>query len=148
MRVHREHGRNRRAPLLSAGELIGRARSKMLNMEMLQGLRDLLPDALFGIAAVLQPECDIFANGRHKQLVVGILKHQPDHVTNQREILLAERNPVDDCRSRCWQQEPAQHREQCRLARAVAADKTDAVLRLDGKRNVVQRAQSIRVDIG
>ena len=79
-------------------------------------------------AEVLHTKRDVFFNQRKNDLVVGVLKHKADFLTNSLGLGLGVQ-PIHGDRAAIWQKQPVQKPHKGAFAAAIAADDANAAFR-------------------
>ena len=85
----------RRPPTLTTGEMRGAAVGVFGHRHDFQRGVNPLGQRVTSDAEVRRAECDVLCDGRHEQLVVGILEHHPDPPSDVAQILAAQRHSAD-----------------------------------------------------
>ena len=104
-----------------------------------------LPDLVGRQTEVQGTEGDVVEDGRHEELVVGVLEDDPDLPADLRPGLFPEGNFPDRHAPRRGKQVPVHVEEQRRFPRAVRADDADGLSVGDQERNSFQRLRAVRV---
>ena len=106
---------------------------------------NLLPDPVGRQPEIQGAEGDVVEDGRHEELVVGVLEDDADLPADLLPGLLPERNLPDRHGPRRRKQVTVHVEEQRRLPRAVRADDADRLAVGDQERNSFQRLRAVRV---
>src|SRR5512140_993595 len=104
-----------------------------------------LPDPVGRQTEVQGAECDVVEDGRHEELVVGVLEDDAYLPADLRPGLLPKGNLPDRHVARRGKQVPVRVQEKRRLSRAVRADDADRLAVGDQERNSFQRLRAVRV---
>jgi len=134
----------RRALLLTAGEVVRAARLEAREPHGLEGLGHAPPDLLLGEAQVARAEGEIFGDRRAEELVVGVLEDEPEmrEATGGLNVgpVHADRAPPA--------QEPGETEKKRALARPVGAGQADLLAALDPQREPAQGLGAVRIAEG
>jgi hypothetical protein len=108
------------------------------------------PDLARRSPEVLEPECDLVPRERHDDLILGVLEHAGDAVSEVRRASLARvqarhSNQAGESAAVEVRHEAGQHAEERRLARSGRPEHGDDLARLDRQRHVLERRLSARV---
>ena len=143
-RLHGQHPGDGHAPLLPAGKLEGRFFQDVLAEAH---LRDRLAharfDGFFIKAEVARAKAHVLFHGLLKELVFGILEHQPHLAADLDEALalFPHIHAADEYVARLRADEGVQMDDERGFAAAGVADDADKVAVADGEGNVVERAR-------
>ena len=94
---------------------------------------------------VQRPEADVLEDGRHEELVVGVLKDHADRAPDVGQRALGHRRAADVDRALRRREQPVQVHQQRRLAGAVGADDGDRLAVADRERDAVESARAVGV---
>ena len=100
---------------------------------------------------VQRAKCDIFANCRTKQLIIGILEEEPDRSSNFSESRFGHGDRLNDdlrvglLQDRGGRQQTIQMHQQCRFARSAGTDERDPFAREDRAVHIFQCDSTTRV---
>ena len=98
-------------------------------------------------AEIRGPERNILRDGRHEQLVVGILKHQADAPADVVKGLAAHRDSADVHRTAGGHQHAVEMQHQRGLAGAVWSEHRDPFTGRDGQVDAVEGDLAVRIDV-
>ena len=97
---------------------------------------------------VRRPEGDVLADGRHEQLVVGVLEDDPDPLPHPPQIGPGERQAVDHDRAPAAGQDAVQVQDEGRLPGAVRAEERHPLAAAEFEIDALQRRLAVRVAVG
>jgi hypothetical protein len=150
LRFHRQYGRHRDPAALAETEVLRRAAGDVEHADGLQG--PLHPLVEFGAAQaqVGGAERDVLADGRHEELVVGVLEDDADPAPDLPQALLV--LGVDELaahvhRAETAVQDPVEVQDEGRLARPVGAEQRHALALADGDVHAVQGLGAVGVGV-
>ena len=107
-------------------------------------LGDPVLDLLARAAAVERAERDVLADGRHEQLVVGVLEDEPDAGAQVADVVVADAQ-AGDLELALALQQRVELEHQRRLAGAVGAEDGDALAVGDVQVDAVEAGDAVRV---
>ena len=134
--MRRERPAERGALLLAAGDLVRVTVGLIGQVDQLEQLVDAAPDLLPGLAAHLQREGDVLADGHVGEERVGLEDHADRPLAGGHVGQVA---PGDLDDARIGPLEPGDAAEQRRLAAARGAEERDELARRHLERDVVER---------
>ena len=143
-RLHRQHAGDGHAPLLPAGELEGRFFQNVLaEAHLRKRLAHARFDRFFVKAEVARAKAHVLFHGFLKELVFGVLEHQPHLAADLDEALalLPHVHAADEHVARLGADEGVQVGDERGFAAAGVADDADKVAVADGEGHVVERAR-------
>ncbi len=145
-RAHRQHRRDRHAPPLPHRELVGRALGDVPHAHRVERLGDALGRRRPVEAHVERPERDVLRDGRHEQLVVGVLEDEPD-ARAQLVHVVAAHLESRHLEAPLPHEQPVEVEHERRLARPVRAEQRDALAVPDVEVDAAQRVVPARVAV-
>jgi len=148
--LHGQHRCQRDQALLAPREFIGHPVGKTGQTQALQSRQGNLPGLGRGFPQVQRAEGHIFQNRRAEELVVGVLKEQPDLPAHRDEIFFGPDLPAeDDDAPGLGPQQAHDQVQEGGLAAAVGADEAQMVLRSQLKAEVLKdRPAGARISEG
>ena len=141
--LHRERPGEREPLLLAAGEQVRLARLEPGQADRRKRVRDTTADHIAREPEVLGPERHVVLDRCRDDLVVGVLKHDPDQFAQLADArLVGRRDAVDRDGARLWQQDTVREARERRLAGTVGAQHGD--LRAGRDRRTTRRRARAR----
>ena len=125
-----EHARDRGAAALARAQRVRRPRGELVQAHRLERLVDPRAQRVAGEPLVGRAEGDVLLDGRHEQLVVGVLEDDPGAAADLAAGLVASSVVLaDGDRAGQVLQRAAGGQRERRLARAVGAEQRDPLAR-------------------
>ena len=143
-----QHGRQRHPPPLATRQVQGRSVAVGEHVDGGQRGVDPLAQRSTGDAEVGGPERDVVADGRHEQLVVGVLEDDPHPAADLLQVRRGHRQPAHGDPSGAGPQDAVEVQHQRRLARPVRAEQRDPLAGPDPQVDPVQGPVPVGVGVG
>lgn len=142
-----QHGGQRGAPALPGGQMRRAAVGVVGQRHRVQRPGHAGGQRVTAHTEIGRAERDVLRDGRHEQLVVGVLEHQPDPSADVLNRLAVQRDTADLDRTGRGGEHTVEVQHQRGLTRAVGAQDGDPLAGCDGEVDMVERDLPVGVDV-